>query len=118
MWEARYEKPAKPTKPAAPKSMAREKTKKKPAAGVKVQVGTKDHTKKLTKHGQKPVVVATKESPEKPTPHVPEASTMDYAKGTKRKGAPAPRRTNPVRKKAAPTEPAAKRVRRVSARDV
>jgi hypothetical protein len=111
---------AKPgARPAATKSLAKEKTKKTPAAGVKVQTGAKDHTKKLTKHGLKPVVLATKESPDKPTPQVPMASKMDYAQGTKRKGVEAPRaKPASLRKKVAPVEPANKRVRRVSAKDV
>ena len=83
-----------------------------------MKTGPKDHTTKLTKHAHKPIVLATKETPEKPTPHVPAASTMDYTKGSKRKGAPAPARANAVRKRAAPLEPAGKQVQWVLSKDV
>ena len=84
-----------------------------PAAGLVIKTGPQDHTSKLTKHGEKPVLAKPK-APEAPEPHVPAASKVDYGK---RKKPPAPRKANPVRKKAAPVEPASKR-RRVSARDV
>ena len=75
--------------------------------------GAPSPSAKPTKHGEKPVLAKPK-APEAPEPHVPAASTVDYGK---RKKPPAPRKANPVRKKAAPVEPAGKR-RRVSAIDV
>ena len=109
--------PPKPSKaPPKPSKAPLVKLKAKPSAGVSTQITVKDHDEKLTKRGKKPVVV-TVEKDEKPTPHVPRASEMEYG-GTKRKGAPPPTKTTILRKRPLENGPGPKRSRRVSAHEI
>ena len=97
--------------------LIKEKTELKKSAGVSQQVTVPDHQEKLTKHGLKPVVVATKEE-DKPTPHVPKQSDVSYAQGAKQKGAPPPPKRTILRKRPAEAGPPTKKNRRVSAHEI
>ena len=110
--------PPKPSKaPPKPSKAPLVKLKAKPSAGVSAQITVKDHDEKLTKHGKKPVVMTVEKDDEKPTPHVPRASEMEYG-GTKRKGAPPSTKTTILRKRPLENGPAPKRSRRVSAHEI
>ena len=89
-------------------NLVKDKTRKKPAAGLSIQSTTKDHTERLTKHGKKPVL--DKQVEEDPKPQ------WQYVH-QKRKEPPKPPRTTILRKP--PTEGGnAKKRRRVSTHDV
>ena len=93
------------------------KMKKQKQAGVSQQVTVPDHQEKLTKHGKKTIVAAV-EHEDKPEPHVQPTRDIDYAKGTKRKDAPAPPKRSILRKRPLESGPTPKKQRRVSARQV
>ena len=92
-------------------------TKNQKSAGVSKQVTVPEHQEKLTKNGKKKIITAANEK-DKPTPHVPHAKDIDYAKGIKRKDAPPPPKTSILRKKPLESGPVHKKQRRVSAHQV
>ena len=79
--EAASKKVESKTKPVKPKIQ-----KKDPPAGLSLQKGPKDHAKKLTKHGPKPVLVPQGVEPEAPAPSIPHSRPPPaLPRGTKRK---------------------------------
>ena len=86
---------------------------------MSTQSTTKDHSEKLTKHGKKPIIVEVDEE-DKPAPHVPKASEVEYGRENrdKRKGAPQPKRASILRKRPLESGPMPKRMRRVSAHEI
>ena len=84
---------------AKPKQMVKTKHDKKPPAGLRQTDTVPDHKEKLTRKGPRPIAKGKEAEDDKPKDLAPKRSEVDYARGHKRKEAPAPPRVSMIRKK-------------------